>query len=102
MKKTSNVRFASDEKVLLEFRSIYVLQREVVVTESHFHSYFSANTATDRNKRAQNICHPILSEHLLKRVEMAHGILLAYRTYLRVFDSETVLYCEVSEATSIL
>ncbi|KAI0558956.1 hypothetical protein FGB62_176g08 [Gracilaria domingensis] len=101
MKKVTAVRFASARNLLEEFRSVRHLLHDMV-TEERFDELFAARTETEKEARSQTFTDPILSEERFARAEQAHGILVACRTYLRIFDSETSLCSEVYEATRIL
>ena len=101
MKRLSKVRFASAEKLLVEFRSLIPVWKELI-EEPHFHNLFSNNSEAEKKERFEEFIFPIADETLEKRAEQAHAILHACRMYLRVFDGESALVSEVYHATVIL
>lgn len=101
MKKLFNVRFASAEKLLEEYRSVRHILCEMV-KDAGIEDPFTACNESERNSRKRSFIDPILDDELFSRTQQAHGILLACRTYLRVFDAQTSLCSEVYEATRIL
>ena len=101
MKRLSKVRFASAEKLLLEFRSLIPVLK-VLVEEPGFEDLFSNNSAEEKKQLFEQLIFPVSDRQLEKKAEQAHAILHACRTYLRVFDGECALVSEVYHATIIL
>ena len=101
IKKLSKVRFASAEKLLLEFRSLLPVLR-VLVEDPKFDQLFSCNSESDKRERFEDLIFPVSDRFLEKKSEQAHAILHACRMYLRIFDGEAALVSEVFHATVIL